>query len=74
MNNYRDYYNYANNNYNLPLYNQDKSYHKLYEPYQGLIRGNMFPDLYNTSACLYDIGFSAFSEYSFVFFFTPTLC
>ena len=48
MNNYRDYYNYANNNYNLPLYNQDKSYHKLYEPYQGLIRGNMFPDLYNT--------------------------
>ena len=48
MNMYRDYYNYQNNNYNLPSYNQDKNYVKLYEPYQGLIRGNMFPDLYNT--------------------------
>jgi spore coat protein JB len=45
---YRDYYNYQNNNYNLPSYNQDKNYVKLYEPYQGLIRGNMFPELYNT--------------------------
>lgn len=48
MNMYRDYYNYQNNNYNLPSYNQDKNYVKLYEPYQGLIRGNMFPELYNT--------------------------
>lgn len=48
MNIYRDYYNYQNNNYNLPSYNQDKNYVKLYEPYQGLIRGNMFPELYNT--------------------------
>ena len=48
MNMYREYYNYQNNNYNLPSYNQDKNYVKLYEPYQGLIRGNMFPELYNT--------------------------
>ena len=48
MNMYRDYYNYQNNNDNLPSYNQDKNYVKLYEPYQGLIRGNMFPELYNT--------------------------
>ena len=31
MNMYRDYYNYQNNNYNLPSYNQDKNYVKLYE-------------------------------------------
>lgn len=45
MYNYReDYYNYLNNNYNLPNYNQTKS---IFNPYQGFIRGNMFPDLYN---------------------------
>ena len=41
-----DYYNYLNNNYNLPLYNQIKT-KKTFNPYQGFIRGNMFPDLYN---------------------------
>lgn len=47
MYNYReDYYNYLNNNYNLPAYNQNKS-KKIFNPYQGFIRGNMFPDLYN---------------------------
>ena len=47
MYNYRnDYYNYLNNNYNIPTYNQPKT-KNLFNPYQGLIRGNLFPDLYN---------------------------
>ncbi len=51
MNNYnqaQDYYNYTNNNYNLPGYNQTKVESNLYNPYNGFIRGNMFPELYNT--------------------------
>lgn len=49
MDNYRDYYNYNNNNYNQPNYNQNKqTMGKIYDPYQGFIRGNMFPDLYNS--------------------------
>ena len=55
MKNYgvNDYYNYMNNNYNQPLYNQqsfnnmNKVSSKLYDPYTGFISGNMFPDLYN---------------------------
>ena len=43
---YNDYYNYLNNNCNLPIYNQPKG-KSLFNPYQGFIRGNMFPDLYN---------------------------
>ena len=43
---YNDYYNYLNNNYNVPVYNQPKG-KMLFNPYQGFIRGNMFPDLYN---------------------------
>ena len=42
----KDYYNYVNNTYNQPLYNQ-KQNDKLFDPYNGFIRGNMFPDLYN---------------------------
>lgn len=50
MNNYNnmDYYNYLNNNYNQPLYNQDAGFSNLYDPYQGFIRGNLFPQLYNS--------------------------
>ena len=50
---FQDYYNYMNNNYNQPLYNQqsfnnmNKTSSKLYDPYVGFISGNMFPDLYN---------------------------
>ena len=55
MKNYgvNDYYNYMNNNYNQPLYNQqsfnnmNKQSSKLFDPYVGFISGNMFPDLYN---------------------------
>lgn len=42
-----DYYNYKNNNYNKPLYTEDADANKLYDPFQGFIRGNMFPNLYN---------------------------
>lgn len=42
-----DYYNYKNNNYNQPLYTEDADASKLYDPYQGFIRGNMYPNLYN---------------------------
>lgn len=55
MKNYgsQDYYNYMNNNYNQPIYNQQKfdganKSSKLYDPYNGFISGNMFPDLYNS--------------------------
>ncbi len=42
-----DYYNYNNNNYNLPTYTKDESPNSLYDPYNGFIRGNMFNSLYN---------------------------
>lgn len=50
MYNYRnklDYYNYENNNYNQPMYEMDENPSSLYDPYNGFVRGNMFPDLYN---------------------------
>lgn len=50
MNNYKnalDYYNYINNNYNQPTYTKNMNPNQLFDPYQGFIRGNMFPDLYN---------------------------
>ncbi|MEG0826279.1 MAG: spore coat protein CotJB [Bacilli bacterium] len=44
----KDYYNYANNTYNQPLYNQNTEVKKqLFDPYNGFIRGNLFSDLYN---------------------------
>lgn len=42
-----DYYNYVNNNYNQPTYESNEQKKKIFEPYNGFIRGNMFPDLYN---------------------------
>ena len=42
-----DYYNYVNNNYNKPNFTEDVNASKLYDPYQGFIRGNIFPNLYN---------------------------
>lgn len=42
-----DTYNYVNNNYNQPMYTEDVNSKKVYDPYQGFIRGNMFPTLYN---------------------------
>lgn len=45
--NRQDYYNYVNNNYNQPLYTEDMNAKKLFDPYQGFIRGNLFPNLYN---------------------------
>lgn len=51
MNNYKltqDYYNYMNNNYNQPIYNQDVNKNNIFDPYNGFIRGNLFPELYNS--------------------------
>lgn len=48
MNYYQDYYNYENNNYNQPLYKENYNKKNIYDPYNGFIRGNLFPDLYNT--------------------------
>lgn len=42
-----EYYNYVNNNYNKPMFTENADAKKLYDPYQGFIRGNMFPNLYN---------------------------
>ena len=50
MYNYRnnlDYYNYENNNYNNPVFTKDENPKSLYDPYNGFVRGNMFPNLYN---------------------------
>jgi len=42
-----DYYNYDNNNYNIPSFiSKDES--DMYDPYNGFIRGNMYKSLYNT--------------------------
>jgi len=43
-----DYYNYINNNYNIPTYEQDVIKNSVFDPYDGFIHGNMFPDLYNS--------------------------
>ena len=43
-----DTYNYDNNNYNIPTFSNDENPSSLYSPYEGFIRGNMFPSLYNT--------------------------
>lgn len=44
--NLRGAYNYKNNNYNIPTYEQNSI--DIYDTYNGFIRGNMFKDLYNT--------------------------
>jgi len=43
-----DKYNYVNNNYNQPMFTENVNSSKIYDPYQGFIRGNMFPSLYNS--------------------------
>lgn len=54
MNNHKnalEYYNYQNNNYNQPSFTKDENKDAIYDPYQGFIRGNMFPNLYNEYKC-----------------------
>lgn len=57
-----DYYNYNNNNYNQPTYTEDANPNKLYDPYQGFIRGNMFKNLYNDYKLKNPIDFNTLSE------------
>ena len=47
MYNNLEYYNYINNNYNQPLYTENNNPKELYDPYEGFIKGNLFPELYN---------------------------
>lgn len=42
-----DYYNYTNNNYNKPMFSENENPKTVLDPYNGLIRGNMFQNLYN---------------------------
>lgn len=42
-----DYYNYENNNYNQPTFTKNENPKSILDPYNGFIRGNMFPTLYN---------------------------
>ena len=43
----QEYYNYMNNNYNQPIFTENSNPNKLYDPYQGFIRGNLYQSLYN---------------------------
>jgi len=50
MNNYVNYpknYNYQNQNMNKMQTNMNYNSNNLYNPYEGFIRGNMFPNLYD---------------------------
>ena len=62
MNNYRDYYNYANNNYNQPNYKNTLNAN-IYDPYQGFIRGNMFPELYSNRNAIAKSMYKKSSDY-----------
>lgn len=51
MYNYReklDYYNFENNNYNQPMFTENVNANQLLDPYNGFLKGNMFPSLYNS--------------------------
>lgn len=69
-----DYYNYMNNNYNNPIYKEDINSSKLYDPYQGFIRGNMFPSLYNTYKLINPIDIEAQTEKEDMLLYLDYLC
>ena len=77
MNNYnidRGYYNYINNNYNIPTYEQDVNKSNIFDPYNGLIRGNMFPDLYNTYKIDNPIDIKPMNEQAEMLTYIDALC
>ena len=77
MNNYnidRGYYNYINNNYNIPTYEQNVGQNNMYDPYNGLIRGNMFPDLYNTYKIDNPIEIKPMNEQADMLTYIDSLC
>lgn len=71
--NTQDYYNYVNNTYNQPLYNQGQP-KKLFNPYNGLIRGNMFPDLYNSYKLDKPIEITPLNEQADMLTYIDALC
>ena len=77
MNNYnidRGYYNYINNNYNIPTYEQNVNKSNIFYPYNGLIRGNMFPDLYNTYKIDNPIDIKPMNEQAEMLTYIDALC
>lgn len=82
MKNYgvNDYYNYMNNNYNQPLYNQqsfnnmNKKSSKLFDPYVGFISGNMFPDLYNAYKLSNPLDIEPMNEQAELLTYIDALC
>lgn len=77
MNNYnidRGYYNYINNNYNIPTYEQNVNKSNIFDPYNGLIRGNMFPDLYNTYKIDNPIDIKPMNEQAEMLTYIDALC
>ena len=77
MNNYnidRGYYNYINNNYNIPTYEQNVNQNNIFDPYNGLIRGNMFPDLYNTYKIDNPIDIKPMNEQAEMLTYIDSLC
>ena len=70
----RGYYNYDNNNYNIPTYEQNINQSNIFDPYNGLIRGNMFPDLYNTYKIDYPIDIKPMNEQAEMLTYIDSLC
>lgn len=81
MNNFNtsDFYNYVNNNYNQPLYNQqnfqnNKNNVGLMNPYDGFISGNMFPDLYNAYKVSNPLDIQPMNEQAELLTYIDALC
>jgi spore coat protein JB len=69
-----EYYNYNNNNYNIPNYTEDVDKSTLYDPYQGFIRGNMFQDLYNSYKITNPINLDATTKQEEMLIYLDALC
>lgn len=75
----QDYYNYMNNNYNQPIYNQqsfdsNSKSQKLFDPYVGFISGNMFSDLYNAYKLSNPLDIEPMNEQAELLTYIDALC
>ena len=62
------------NNYNIPTYEQNVNQNNIFDPYNGLIRGNMFPDLYNTYKIDNPIDIKPMNEQAEMLTYIDSLC
>lgn len=69
-----DYYNYVNNTYNQPLYNQSSNNKKILDPYNGFVRGNMFSDLYNGYKLNKPLDITPLNEQADILTYIDSLC